>query len=104
VRIGDGLGLSAGEAKGGAWICVWYPGALIDGRIPHNEIVPYVVPDSWRLLIFTGQAVEIGPEFFWPCARLGGRGKVNLLVSLISRPIAYLILVVRRVLQEPQPM
>ena len=48
MRIGDGDGFSAGEAMGLAWICVWYPDALIDGRIPHNVIVPYCVPDGWR--------------------------------------------------------
>jgi hypothetical protein len=25
-----------------AWICVWYPDALIHGRIPQNDIAPYV--------------------------------------------------------------
>jgi hypothetical protein len=48
VRIGDGHGFSAGEAMGLAWICVWYPDALIHGCIPHNDVVPYDVPDSWR--------------------------------------------------------
>jgi hypothetical protein len=48
VRIGDGHSFSAGEAMGLAWICVWYPDALIHGRIPQNDIVPYDVLDSWR--------------------------------------------------------
>jgi hypothetical protein len=46
--IANGEGLSAGDAMGLAWVHAFYPDGLIDGRIPENNIVPYVVPNSWR--------------------------------------------------------
>jgi len=46
--IACGEGLSAGDAMGLAWIHAFYPDGLIDGLIPENDVVPYVVPDSWR--------------------------------------------------------
>ena len=60
----DGNAYTAAEAMALAWIGVWAPDALIEGRVEPGE-VPFHVPDGWRF--------ELTPQWVYDSRREPGK-------------------------------
>jgi hypothetical protein len=46
AKVGDGHAFTAAEAMALAWLNVWAPDALINGRVELDS-VPFEVPPNW---------------------------------------------------------